>query len=255
MPTQSTESPGRSGLRWGVAVLAILALLALSLNLPADQVVASLRQSVAELGVWGPLFFVLVYVGATVLLVPGSALTLAAGALFGTGMGLALTSLASIASAAIAFLIARYLARDAVARRLETQPRFHAIDEAIGAQGWKIVGLLRLSPVVPFSVSNYLYGLTAIRFFPYVLISWLAMLPGTFLYVYLGALAADAVESTGAAQESPVSGAEWALRIVGLVATVTVTFVVVRIARRAIRESTDIENDEVSPAEEHGDRT
>jgi uncharacterized membrane protein YdjX (TVP38/TMEM64 family) len=242
MPTQSTKNPGRSRLRWGVAVLAILALLALSQTLPVDELVTSLRRTVDSLGVWGPVFFLGVYVGATLLLIPGSALTLAAGALFGTGMGLVTTSLASTVSAAIAFLIARYLARDAVTRRLESQPRFHAIDRAIGQQGWKIVGLLRLSPAVPFSISNYLYGLTAIRFFPYVLISWIAMLPATFLYVYLGALAADGVETALGAQESSISGLTWSLRITGLLATVAVTFLVIRIARRAIRESTDIED-------------
>ena len=142
-----------------------------------------------------------------------------------------------------------------VARRLDAQPRFHAIDRAIGEQGWKIVGLLRLSPAVPFSISNYLYGMTAIRFVPYVLVSWIAMLPGTFLYVYLGALAADGVESAVGAQNSPASGAEWALRLVGLLATVAVTLLVVRIARRAIRESTDIENDAPDDARRSGPNT
>lgn len=256
MANASTKHPGRrKWWGWIIALVAILALFTLSRTLPADQIVASLRNNVDELGVWGPAFFALAYVGATVLLLPGSALTLAAGALFGTSVGLITASLASTSSAAISFLIARYLARNAVARRLEAQPRFHAIDRAIGEQGWKIVGLLRLSPAVPFSISNYLYGMTAIRFVPYVLVSWIAMLPGTFLYVYLGALAADGVESAVGAQSAPASSAEWGLRLVGLLATVAVTLLVVRIARRAIRESTDIENDAADDSKPSGPNT
>ncbi|MBW3597529.1 MAG: DUF547 domain-containing protein, partial [Planctomycetes bacterium] len=146
--------------------------------------------------------------------------------------------------AAVAFLIARYLARERVRRYLERSPRLAAVDEAIGQKGWKIVALLRLSPAVPFNLQNYLYGVTAVRFWPYVLASWIAMLPGTFLYVYLGSLGA------AAAQEGPgASAGQWAMRIVGLLATVAVTVYITRLAQRAIREKTAIEE---KPPESEG---
>ena len=115
-----------------------------------------------------------------------ASVTVAAGALFGSVVGVVVVSLASTTGAALAFLVARYLARDAVLRWVRRNPRYDAIDRAIGEGGWRVVALLRLSPLVPFNLQNYLYGLTAIRFWPCVLTSWAAMLPGTVVYVYLG---------------------------------------------------------------------
>src|SRR6202162_5481595 len=118
-----------------------------------------------------------VYVAAVLLFVPGIVLTLGAGFLFGLGWGIVVVSLASTIAAALAFLIARYLARGAVERLARKNPKFSAIDRAIGKEGWKILALLRLSPLVPFSLSNYIYGLTSVRFAPYLATSWAAMLP------------------------------------------------------------------------------
>ena len=120
-------------------------------------------------------------------------------------MGTIIVSLASTTGAALAFVIARYLARDSVARWVRRSPRFEAIDRAIGEEGWKIVALLRLSPAVPFNLQNYLYGLTKIRFWPCVLTSWAAMLPGTLMYVYLGVVGRAGLEaaSGGRARRRP----------------------------------------------------
>ena len=107
--------------------------------------------------------------------------------------------------------------------------RFRAIDRAIGENGWKVVGLLRLSPLIPFSVSNYLYGLTAVRFLPFILASWVGMLPATFLYVYLGAAGRSAGGKGG---RGPW---EWALLAGGLIATVAVTILLARVARRELK--------------------
>jgi uncharacterized membrane protein YdjX (TVP38/TMEM64 family) len=183
------------------------------------------------------------YALAVVALVPASPLTVAAGALFGPVVGVVVVSLASTTGAALAFLVARYLARDAVLRWVRRHPRYHAIDRAIGEGGWRVVALLRLSPLVPFNLQNYLYGLTAIRFWPCVLTSWAAMLPGTVVYVYLGHAGRVGLEAlAGRRGRTP---AEWILLAVGLAATVLVSLYVTALARRAFRN--------VSPAIESGE--
>jgi uncharacterized membrane protein YdjX (TVP38/TMEM64 family) len=131
--------------------------------LPLERAMQALSGWLAGLGWWGPLLYGVLYVGATVLLIPGAVITIAAGALFGLWRGTLLVSLASTTGAALAFLLARSLARERVARLAQHRPMFHAMDQAIGEGGWKVVALLRLSPVIPFNVQNYLYGLTPIR--------------------------------------------------------------------------------------------
>jgi len=204
---------------------------------------AWLNQSIGfveSLGFWGPVVFALVYVVATVLMVPGSALTLAAGTLFGVAFGTVVVSFASTAGAAAAFLVGRFLACDAIAAKIEGKPAFASLDRALAKEGWKIVGLTRLSPVFPFTLLNYAFGLTQVRFVPYVLASWIGMLPGTVLFVYMGSLA------RAGAQAEQMTVWQWVGYAVGLVATVAVTVVVTRIARRAIREA-GLEPDDVRP--------
>lgn len=138
------------------------------------------------MGAWGIVIFIVVYVIATILLVPGSALTVGAGFVFGLGWGLLAVSLGSTTGAALAFLITRFVAREKIASMARNNENFRRIDAAIGEQGAKLVFLLRLSPLIPFNLSNYFYGLTSVKFWPYVLASWIGMLPGTLLYVYLG---------------------------------------------------------------------
>jgi uncharacterized membrane protein YdjX (TVP38/TMEM64 family) len=193
----------------------------------------------------GPAAYGLFYAVAVVALVPATPMTVAAGALFGPVVGVVVVSLASTTGAGLAFLVARYFARDAVLRWARRHPRYQAIDRAIGEGGWRIVALLRLSPLVPFNLQNYLYGLTAIRFWPCLLTSWVAMLPGTVLYVYLGHAGRAGLEAlAGRRGRSP---AEWTLLAVGLAATILVWFYVTALARRASRG--------VSPATEPGEET
>ena len=253
IPSQEGGQPQPGGrlatsLKWLGAAAFVALLLFAGRQLPLDAWIEASRDTIEGLGIWGPIAFGVIYISATVLMVPGVILTLAAGALFGSLLGTAVVSLSSVTGAALAFLIARHLARDRVEQRLAGNPRFAAIDRAIGDQGWKIVGLLRLSPAMPFSLSNYLYGLTAVRFWPYVGVSAIAMLPATFLYVYLGDVGAKGVEAAVGAETASTSVFEWALRLVGLLATIAVTLYVTRIARRAIHEQTHIdeaETDEV----------
>jgi uncharacterized membrane protein YdjX (TVP38/TMEM64 family) len=239
--SRSVTEPGRHDvwLRFGaIALLLAGVVLLLQRVVPTEQAVAELEAWLARLGAWAPIAFGVVYVVATVLLLPGSALTLAGGAIFGLGLGTLTVSLASTTSAALCFLIARYFARDAVAARIASRPRFRAVDQAIGEGGWRIVALLRLSPAVPFNLQNYMYGLTSIRFWPCVLTSWVAMLPGTLLYVYLGVVGRRGLEA--AAGGSSASLGQWTLLAVGLVATVAVTAYVTRLAKRALARRTEV---------------
>jgi uncharacterized membrane protein YdjX (TVP38/TMEM64 family) len=170
-------------IRRGSISLILLAVLLLMLTLPTERLLGAVQVWIDGLGLWGPLALGAIYILAALLFVPGSLLTLAAGAIYGVMLGTVIVSLASTTAAALAFLIARHAARDAVRRRVEQSPKLAAVDEAIGEEGWKIVALLRLSPAVPFNLQNYLYGVTAVRFWPCVLASWAAMLPGTFMYI------------------------------------------------------------------------
>lgn len=217
-----------------IAVFAAIVLI-LVRTLPSEELQASFKDWIAGLGVWGPIAFVLIYIFATVCLIPGSLVTLAGGAVFGLSLGFALVSVASTTGAALAFLIARYVARAKVAEMAEANAKFAAVDEAISEGGWKIVALLRLSPAIPFNWQNYLYGLTRIRFWPYVLTSWIAMMPGTFMYVYLGTVAGAA--STG--EEKSLW--QWGLLIVGLLATIVVTGYITRLARQKLDDQTNLQ--------------
>ena len=213
--------------RIAAGVAALAAVVVLTRLLPLARWAAALEGVVRGWGTAGAFLYGAVYIVAVLLFVPGSILTLGAGALFGAVWGTLLVSVASTTAAALAFLIARHLARGAVERLAHGNPRFAAIDQAIRDGGWRIVVLLRLSPVVPFSLSNYLYGLTPIAFGPYLLASWIAMLPATLLYVSIGA-AGRAAASGG---RSPV---EWTLIGVGIAATLVATVMITRAARRRL---------------------
>jgi uncharacterized membrane protein YdjX (TVP38/TMEM64 family) len=195
--------------------------------LPVDVALAGVQSRVASSGALGVLLFGAAYVMAALLFVPGAALTAAAGALYGPVRGTSIVSVASTVSAALAFLVARHLARSRVEALASRYRAFRAVDSAIADGGWKVVGLLRLSPAVPFSAGNYLFGLTSVRFWPYVLASWLFMLPGTLLYVWLGH--AGRLAAFGSR-----SAAEWAFLGVGLAATAGVTWYLTRLARRRL---------------------
>lgn len=207
----------------------LLALLTLGtglgfLFLPVRHWFAQFQGVIESLGALGPLVFVLAYVVLTVLLVPGSALTLGAGALFGLWWGALIVIIGANLAALCAFLLARSFLRARVEQWAQAHPRFAALDRAIGRDGFKMVLLLRLSPIFPFTLLNYLLGLTTVRTGAYVLANLIGMLPGTFLYVYLGATARAAL--TGA------SG--WLVKTIGLLATIAVVWLVTRTARRAL---------------------
>jgi uncharacterized membrane protein YdjX (TVP38/TMEM64 family) len=223
---------GASRARWIVLALIVVALVVATRLLPVADWVRAFQSWGAHRGVWGGVLYGALYVVAVLLFVPGSLLTIGAGLVFGLLWGTAIVSVASTAAAALAFLIARYVARRRVEALAKRNEKFRAIDQAIHAKGWRVVALLRLSPLVPFSVSNYLYGLTPVRFGPYVLASWIAMLPATVLYVWIGA-AGRAATTADREGRSPL---EWGLLGAGLVATAVVTVMVSRAARRELEK-------------------
>ncbi len=218
-------------------VLAIAVLFTAALLLPvADWMSAAFAWIEANRTIsW--LVFIVMYILATVLLLPGSILTLGAGFLFGLGYGFAIVSFSSVVGASCAFLIGRFFARDWVAAKLAGMPRFAALDAAIAERGALIVLLTRLSPIFPFNLLNYSLGLTAVRFWTFVGVSWIGMIPGTVLYVYLGSIASDLASLlAGEVGASPVGN--WPL-YVGLVATLILTIVISRIATKALSERLD----------------
>jgi len=192
---------------------------------------------VNSLGIWGPVVFILGYAVATVAFVPGSLLTLTAGAIFGLGRGVLYVFVAAVLGSSAAFLVSRHLARAMIEQRVAGNTRFAAIDRAVSAQGRKIVFLLRLSPVFPFNLLNYALGLTNVQFVDYLIAS-VGMIPGTLLYVYYGKLAGDvATLASGAAVEK--GAAYYVVLVLGLVATAVVTTLVTRVARRALQSVAD----------------
>jgi uncharacterized membrane protein YdjX (TVP38/TMEM64 family) len=186
-------------------------------------------------GAVGALLFGLGYIAAVVAFVPGSLLTLAAGAIFGLAAGTAIAFVAATLGASAAFLVSRYLARPLVERRLAGNERFAAIDRAIGHEGRKIVFLLRLSPFFPFNLLNYALGLTKVRFRDYVPAS-AGMLPATLLYVYYGKILGD-VDRVASGAPIPRGPEYYVLLGIGLAATIVVTALVSRIGRRALRDA------------------
>jgi uncharacterized membrane protein YdjX (TVP38/TMEM64 family) len=196
--------------------------------------VARMREWVEAFGPAAPLVYGLIYVLAVVLLIPGSSLTIGAGLAFGLGLGTLVVVVAANIGAALAFLLGRYLLRSRVERWLEGREKLSAVDRAVESQGWRVVGLTRLSPAFPFNVQNYFYGLTGVGFGSYVLASLVAMLPGTLLYVYIGVASAEVASAIGGA----ASWGRTVLLVAGLLATLLVVALVTRVAKRELDKVT-----------------
>lgn len=199
-----------------------------------QQVLLQGLQWVKHLGAMGGIAFILLYSVATVAFIPGSLLTLGAGVVFGLFWGSFYVFIGATLGATLAFLIGRYLARQWVAQKIARNRKFKAIDAAVSDKGLKIVILTRLSPIFPFNLLNYAYGVTGVSLKDYVIGS-LGMIPGTIMYVYFGSLAGNlATLGTNVPQNSML---QWVIRIVGLIATLAVTIYVTKIARKALEDS------------------
>ena len=221
------ESAGRPWVKPLLLGLVLMAMLIAAKVFGLGAHLDDLRAWILELGAWGPVVFILLYAVAVVAAVPASVLTIAAGAMFGSVLGVASVSVASTLGAALAFAVARWFARDSVTRWLGDNERFAALDRMTAEHGAIMVAITRLVPIFPFTLLNYGFGLTGVRFGTYVLWSWLCMLPGTILYV----VGADAVTKGLAEGRVP-----WSL--VGVVVTVAVGLtLVVRRARRSLQNT------------------
>lgn len=223
-------SPGLRELIAGGSVLVVI--VAALILLPVRAWSIELVTWIRDAGPLAVVMFAVVYVAAAVLFVPGSALTLGAGFAYGPVWGTLIVSPASIAAALVAFAIARRLGRGRIARRVQAHRRFAAIDRAVAGQGFKLTVLLRLSPIVPYTLLNYALGLTSVRFRDYAVGSAIGMLPGTVLYVYLGSLVTTARDLGAKPASAWMTGLYWG----GLGCAVIVVVVVTRIARRALAE-------------------
>ena len=180
------------------------------------------------------ILFLLMYLIAAVLVIPGTILTLSAGFAFGVPVGAMLVSLGSLAGASAAFLVGRFFAREWVADRVAKWRTFDALDKATAQEGFVIVLLSRLSPLFPFNLLNYAFGLTAVRFRDYVVASWIGMAPAIVLYVYIGS-AAQSLTELGDGQIDAGAGGT-ALFAAGLAATLILTVFITRKATRTLAQ-------------------
>jgi uncharacterized membrane protein YdjX (TVP38/TMEM64 family) len=207
-------------------LLAVIGAIAAWNFLPLESWIKGFTAWIESLGAWGVLAFCVIYITATLLLAPGSLMSIAAGLAFGL-WGIPLVLVSATTGAGVAFLLARYVGHERVAKALEARPKFKAIRHAIDEEGWKVVGLIRLSPQVPFAVTNYVFGVTNVGFWPFVVTTAVAVAPATFIYVNLGAMGHAA--STGGGE------IRWIMLTVGLAAGIVAGVLVARKTREKLQ--------------------
>lgn len=219
-----------------IFLIAILLIAAKYFNI--QEFLYSLINQVNSLGIWGPIAYIGIYNLATLLFVPGSLLTFKGGCLFGLFWGSIYVLIAAMIGATSAFLIGRYLSRDWVANQINQHPKLKAIDLAVAKEGWKIVLLTRLCPVFPFNLLNYVFGVTQVSLKDYILGSF-GIIPGTVIYVYIGSLAGNlAISNLSDAPMTPESQFyQYIIQAIGLIATITVTIYVTKVAQKALHQS------------------
>ena len=210
-----------------ILVGVLVGLMALAKVFNLGEQLGLFRNWVESLGVFGPVAFCALYIAAVIAMIPGFAITVGAGALFGAFWGSVYVSISSTIGAALCFLIARYLARDSVSTWLSGSPKFRHLDDMSEQHGAAIVAITRLVPLFPFNLLNYGFGLTKVKFNTYILWSWMCMLPGTVIYV----VGTDAFVFTLREGEIP-----WAL-LTALAVFSSAALVAVRMARRQLKQT------------------
>lgn len=219
--------------RISLLLLLIAAIATAFLTLPVDKILKDFLLWVQQdLGPWGPLMLAVAYIPLTVLAVPASILTLGGGYLFGLPVGFVADSIGATIGAAAAFLIGRTIGRSFVTSKLKDYPQFRAVAIAIQRSGFKIVVLLRLVPILPFNMLNYLLSVTPVPLGPYILASWLGMMPITLALVYVGTTLKDLSDVTHGWHD--FSKARWALIVTGLVMSVVLLVCVTKVAKAAL---------------------
>ncbi|MDB2407599.1 TVP38/TMEM64 family protein [Jannaschia sp.] len=222
----SDSSEGHPWGKYALIAAGLVAIVGAYMLLPVQEWAEAFRSWLDGLGPWGWVAFVIIYAVGTVALVPGALLTLAGGLAFGL-WGFPLVVVGATLGAALAFLAGRYLVRDRVAKKIEESPKLRAIDAAIAEDGWKVAGLLRLSPAIPFSLQNWVLGATKVEFFPYLIATFFGIMPGTLLYVWIASLGSGGGEG---------GAAKWIFFAVGIAATAAVTILVGRKAKAKLAE-------------------
>jgi len=221
---------------WIMLLAVSLAIAFKLLNFP--DLLQDILMWVKSLGYLAPLAFIVIYNLATVFFIPGSLLTLGGGALFGLFWGSIYVFVGATIGAILAFLIGRYISRDWVAKKIASSPKFKVLEEAVAKQGLKIVFLTRLSPLFPFNLLNYAFGVTQVSLKDYILGS-VGMIPGTLMYVYIGFLVGD-IATLGSKSQSVTQQTQvfqWILQGLGLIATIAVTVYVTKLAKKALGEA------------------
>ena len=172
-----------------VLVLLVILVVLMAYYYQEDLHPSVLRNTIAGYGLWAPVVFILIYIVGTVLFLPGTILTITGGLIFGPLLGTVYNLIGATVGASLAFVLGRYLARDWVAASAGSLVRL--VIRGIDKQGWRFIAMLRLTPVIPFNLLNYAFGVTEIRLSHYVIASAIFMLPGTIAYTYLGHAGAE----------------------------------------------------------------
>lgn len=186
----------------------------------------------SQLGGWGAILFILLYIAAAVTLLPAFLLTVAAGAMFGVWQGTLVVFIGAVLGACAAYAVSVRLTRIPFLAWLDRDPRVVIVRNAVAGEGWRVQFLLRLSPLVPFNLLNYALGLSQVRFRDFLIAS-IGMLPAIVMYTYYGKVVGDVAKL--AAGIAPPRGVEYyTLLTVGLITTIVATTMITRAARRAI---------------------
>ncbi|MFM7409031.1 MAG: TVP38/TMEM64 family protein [Cuspidothrix sp.] len=188
-----------------------------------------------------PITFIFIYNLGTLLFIPGSLLTLQGGYLFGLFWGSIYVLIAALSGAILSFIIGRYLSRNWVYKQLEKYPKFKLIDQAVAKEGWKIVLLTRLSPIFPFNLLNYGFGVTQVSIKDYILGS-LGILPGTIMYVYIGSLTVNMTMITTSNEliSTEVQIWKFLMQLTGLTATILTTVYITKISQKALSRKVEM---------------
>jgi len=217
-------------------VVILMIIIGIHINIPSW--LSNLVEWIENYGWWGIILFILLHLIGSIIAIPAFVMAFAGGFIFGLGRGIIIVSISSTMGATAAFLVARYLVRDWIIRIMEKHPRYKIIDEAIAREGWQIIGLIRLSPIIPYNILHFVFGITSVKLLHYIIASWIGMLPMTFMYVYAGSLASSLTQ-VGESKYLIYSSESWIFYILGFLITLTATIYVSAVVRRALKKKLD----------------
>lgn len=226
------NKPTSPWIKLGLLALLVGGMIVAMRKLPVMEWMDFFTGWVKDHGALGIALFLVAHVIGTSLFVPASAFTIAAGLTFGLFWGVTLAVGCCAVGSAFSFFISRYVARSWVEKLMGNNEKFRALDGALAEAGWKLVLLMRLTPVMPFPVTNYFFGITKIRFWPYFWASAFGVIPGTTLYCYLGYVGKVALTS----QKQQRGTMDYVLLGVGLALLVAVVIYMTKIAKKALRD-------------------